>query len=134
MKARFIIQAMGSPKKLLMKTITNIKDSLKKNYKIEDEFLDKPKKSGDSFFITFLEITISFNSIEDCFDFMMKYTPTTMEIIKPFKFELSAGELENISNDILGKVHEMDKKLKTQISVNKILSRKVIRSNTARKL
>ncbi|MDD2678399.1 MAG: hypothetical protein PHT91_00315 [Candidatus Nanoarchaeia archaeon] len=134
MKARFIIQAMGSPKELLEKTAKTMLDSIKKNFKTEDEHIEKPVKSGKEFYASFIETTISFKNLEEFFSFMINYSPTSAEIIEPYKFELSAGELENFSNDFLGKLHEIDKQLKTQLSLNKILSRRVIRSNTKEKL
>ena len=133
-KARFIIQAMGSPKELLEKTIKTMLESLKKTFKTENEHVEKPEKSGKEFYTSFLEITISFKDLSELFLFMINYSPASAEILEPYKFELSAGELENFANDFLGKLHELDKQLKTQISLNKLLSRKVIRSNTKGKL
>jgi hypothetical protein len=133
-KARFIIQAMGSPKKLLMKTVNAMLDSFKKNFKTEDEHVEQPEKTGKEFYNSFIEITITFKTLTEFFSFMISYAPTSAEILEPYKFEISAGELENFANDFLGKLHELDKQLKTQISLNKILSRKVIRSNTQQNL
>lgn len=132
-KARFIIQTMGSPKELLEKTANTMLESLKKNYKTEEEYIEKPKKSGKEFYATFIELTVSFKTLNEFFLFMISYAPTSAEIIEPYKFEISAGELEDFSNDFLGKIHELDKQLKTQMGLNKILSRKTIRSNALQK-
>ncbi len=133
-KIRFIIQSMGTPKELLEKTVKAMIESLKKNFKTENESMEKPKKEGKNFYSTFIEITISFKNLEEAFSFMINYAPTSAEIIEPYKFEISAGELENFANDFLAKTHEIDKQLKTQISLNKILSRRVIQSNTKQNL
>jgi hypothetical protein len=133
-KSRFIIQAMGSPKELLMNTVNAMLDSFKKNFKTEDEHIEKPQKSGKEFYCSFIEITIAFKNLTELFSFMINYSPTSAEIIEPYKIEMSAGELENFANDFLAKLSETDKQLKTQISLNKILSRKVIRSNTKQNL
>jgi hypothetical protein len=133
-KSRLIIQAMGSPKELLMKTVNSMLDSFKKNFKTECEYVEKPEKIGKEFYNSFIELTITFKNLTEFFSFMINYSPTSAEIIEPYKLEISAGELENFANDFLGKLHETDKQLKTQISLNKILSRKVIRSNTSRKI
>ncbi|MFA5303525.1 MAG: hypothetical protein WC393_03230 [Candidatus Nanoarchaeia archaeon] len=133
-KSRLIIQTMGSPKELLIKTVNAMLDSFKKNFKTEDEHIEKPEKTGKEFYSSFIEITITFKNLTEFFSFMINYSPTSAEIIEPYKLELSAGELENFANDFLGKLNEIDKQLKTQLSLNKILSRKVIRSNTRQNL
>lgn len=132
-QARFIIQTMGTPKSLLEKTIQTMLKTLKETYKTKDEHIEKPTKTGKELYASFLEITIEFKTLEEYFLFMISYTPTSAEIIKPYKFEISAGELENFSNDFLGKLHDLDKQLKTQKALNKILARKTIRSNQNQK-
>lgn len=133
-KARFIIEAMGEPKELVVKTLKKMTEVIGEKYKIEDEFIEKPKKSGEKFYNSFLEVTIAFKNIQSLFEFMTYYTPTIVEILEPYKLELSAGELENISNDVMSKIHEIDKRLKSTVSVNKLLSRRVIQRNTNKKL
>ncbi|PIU62714.1 hypothetical protein COX58_00190 [archaeon CG_4_10_14_0_2_um_filter_Archaea_38_6] len=132
-KARFIMEAMGKPKKLVKDTLNKMKKAIGEKFKVHDALIEEPKKSGDEFYTTFMEITVEFKNIQFFFEFITYYTPTIVEILEPYKLEISAGELENISNDVMGKIHEMDKRLKSAVSVNKILTRKVIQSNTDEK-
>ncbi|MBN1923228.1 MAG: hypothetical protein JW791_00530 [Nanoarchaeota archaeon] len=129
-KARFVIEAMGSPQELVKDTLKNMLEAIKQKFKVEESFIEKPKKSGEKFYTSFIELTVQFKNVQFLFEFMTYYTPTIVEILEPYKLEISAGELENICNDVMSKIHEMDKRLKTNISVNKLLSRQVIQNNT----
>ncbi len=133
-KARFILEVVGSPAELVTKTLNNIVDSIKEVFSVEDVYIDKPEKKGKNLFSSFVELVITFDNIQAFFGFMLYYTPSVVEIIEPYKLSISAGELENISNDIMSKVHEIDKMLKTTIGINKLLSKRVIPRNTGKKL
>ncbi len=133
-KARFIMEVVGSPAELVTKTLNNIVDSIKESFSVEDVYIDKPEKKGKNLFSCFVEIVINFDNIQSFFGFMLYYTPSVVEILEPYKLSISAGELENISNDIMSKIHELDKMLKTTIGVNKLLSKRVIPRNTGKKL
>lgn len=129
-KARFILEAMGEPKELVIETLNKIIESIKEKFKVEESFVEKPKKSGDKFYTTYAEIIISFKNVQLMFEFMTYYTPTIVEVLEPYKFELSAGELENICNDVMSKVHEMDKRLKSILSANRLLTKQVVQRNS----
>ncbi len=124
-KARFMMEAMGAPKELVVKTLKAMLDAIKQKFKVEDSVIGKPEKSGEKFHTSFIEVTIDFDNIQFLFEFITYYTPTIVEILEPYKLELSAGELENICNDVMSKIHELDKRLKSTVSVNKILSRRM---------
>ena len=116
------------------KDMKKMEEDIKKRLKVIDSFIEKPKKSGEKFYTSFLEISIEFKNIQFLFEFITYYTPTVVEILEPYKLELSAGELENICNDIMSKIHEMDKRLKSSVSVNRLLSRRIPRDNTKGKI
>jgi hypothetical protein len=126
-KARFIIEAMGAPADLVKKTLKKMLESIEKKFKVQESHVEKPKKSGDKFYTSFIELTINFENLQFLFEFMTYFTPTIVEILEPYKLELSAGELENICNDIMSKIHDLDKRLKSTMSVNKLLSRRNIK-------
>ena len=124
-KARFIIEAVGEPKELVEKTLKSMTKAISEKFEVKESMVEKPKKTGERFYSSFLEITILFKNPQFLFEFITYYTPTIVEILEPYKIEVGAGELENICNDIMGKIHEMDKRLKSTVSVNKILSRQI---------
>ncbi len=124
-KARSVIEVMGQPEELVEKTLKKMEDNIKKNFKLEESFTAEPKKSGKKFYTSFIELTINYDNIQQLFEYMTYYTPTLIEIIEPYEIKISAGELENLSNNILGKIHEIDSKLKTVHSTNKMLTRKL---------
>ena len=134
LKARFILEAMGQPESLVKKTLEAMLDSIKKTQKVEDSFIEKPKLSGEKFYTSFMEITISFKNVPQLFEFITLFTPTIVEILEPYKFEMNAGELENICNDVMGKIHALDKNYKSAMSVNKLLQNKVLQNNTDNKI
>jgi hypothetical protein len=124
-KARSIIEVMGQPENLVTETLKKIEQYIKDNLKVVDSFIAEPKKSGKKFYTSFIEVTIEYDNIQQLFEFLTFYTPSTVEIIEPYELSLSAGELENMCNDLLSKIHELDTRLKTTVSTNKLLTRKL---------
>ncbi|VVB75274.1 Uncharacterised protein [Candidatus Tiddalikarchaeum anstoanum] len=129
LKGRFVIEAMGIPD-LLVKTLNGIADSIKKTYTVSAMEVGNPEKTGDKFHTSFLEITVEFKNIQSMVEFMMNYTPTFVEVLEPYKMELTAGELEEIANSFMTKLHDYDKSLKSVAGVNKLLTRKLQERNT----
>jgi hypothetical protein len=125
LKSRFVVEAMGSPADLVVKTLEEIVKAIKNTYTVIGSHISKPEKAGEQFHTAFIEVTIEFKNIEAFFEFMMNYTPSFVEVLEPYKLELSAGELESISNNVMTKIHQYDKSLKSVSSVNRILTRKL---------
>lgn len=128
------MEVMGQPADLVTKTLNKMLEAINERFKVVDSFIEEPEKTGEKFYNSFMELTIQFKNVQKLFEFMTYYTPTVVEVLEPYNLNISAGELENICNDVLSKIHEFDKKLKTTMSVNELLSQKVGQSNTKDKV
>lgn len=132
---RMIIETLGTPEKLLMKTLQDMVKSIEKKYKVKETYIAKPtKQEGAKMFSSFIELTIDFKNMEEMFLFLTTFTPTSAEIIKPYKITMSAGEMENICNDVLSKIHALDQKFKLELGKNRIISRRVLPNITPKKI
>ena len=95
-RLNIIIEAQAVEKTLLVKKMKEMETALKKdkNYTVYDSSLEKPVKSGE-YYACYLEVNLSVKDFTAMVNLMYFYGPTTVEVMKPEKLNLTASELQD---------------------------------------
>jgi len=126
-KIRSIIEILGSPKEHVERTMGIVLGKLKekKDLKVLGEKTFEAEKIKDKpFWSVFTELDIEARSIDAllgyCFDFM----PSSIEILEPERLDFQCSELNNVLNDVLGRLHQYDMILKNLYAENILLKKR----------
>ena len=125
-KAKLIIEIMGRPPEHVKEALNTlvIKMGSEKGITLIDKKYHEPKpieKSKD-LFITFADVDVEFETIENFFNILMGYLPAHAEIYEPEKFKLDANNINELGNFILGKLHRYDAVTKRMLVEKNMLS------------
>ncbi len=127
-KARVVIELVGSPKEHVEETMGVIMDKLKKEagvkllkestYKAEQT--DKIKPMWSSFSDVDLELSSVKKLLDVCFDYM----PSSVEIISPEKLVVTSHDYEYLFNELLAQLHQFSFTAKQLAAENLYLKEK----------
>jgi hypothetical protein len=112
-KARVIIEMLGSPKAHLEKTLKDYVAKLRKDKSVEilkEEFSDSQERDG--LFSMFAEIELWFKDIHHLLAFCFDAMPSSVEVLEPQDLHIDAGELQALLNDLQARLHTVDLALK----------------------
>ncbi len=115
MKVGLIFEVLGMNKEIVEKSLKEhieklekIKTSLiyKKNFsKIEK--VEKPMKGIETAYSQIVETEVMVQDLKTLIVITISYGPSSIEILKPNKIEVSAGEIQDIANMISGVIHQI---------------------------
>lgn len=109
---RAIIEILGAPKEFVQKALLDHVDKIKKEgLDVQFEKFAEPVPK-DNYFTHFVELQISFKSLEQLLDFCIDSMPSSIEILKPEKLELDMAMFEEFINDFQARLHHTDMMLK----------------------
>lgn len=101
--ARFIIQIAGKPVENVNKALNIVLDKLKtENEKfkvIESDLFEADLDEKTTLYAGFIEVVAKFSDSKNILDFILDYTPTSIEIEDPEKIEIDAHSFTTILND-----------------------------------
>ncbi|MBS3144890.1 hypothetical protein J4208_04875 [Candidatus Woesearchaeota archaeon] len=128
LKARAILEILGSPEEHVKKTMQMILEKAKQypDAKITNEKLFPSEKMGDkNLWSTFAELDMEVKTIQVltgfCFDFM----PSSLEIVEPEELQLQHHVVSDVLNDLLARLHQYDMVLKNIHAENILLKKKL---------
>lgn len=106
-KAKIIIELLGSPKEYIEETMKKVLSELKtrKGINILHEETSEAEKL-EKFYSIFCDIELKCDDISNllgiCFDFM----PSSVEIISPENLTFESKKIEDLLNDLLARLHQ----------------------------
>jgi hypothetical protein len=112
--ARFIIQIAGKPVENVEKALNLVLDKIKKEgkYSLFDSLIEEPEyDEKTTLYSGFMEVALKFDKTIDILDFIVDYTPNSVEIEDPEKIEFNAYELTGVLNDFTGKILDSQNKI-----------------------
>jgi len=117
LRLRAIIEASAIEQELLEKSLKKIEAALKKeeNFTVYDCILQKTIKEGEHFH-SYLEVNLSVKNFQALMRLMLFFGPTSVEIIKPEKYELSIQEMQDGLMDLAEMVHAYNDYLLKQMN------------------
>ena len=124
-KAKIIIELLGSPKEYIEETMKKVLDELKARKEISilsQETSDA--KELEKFYSIFSDIEIKCDVptlIGICFDFM----PSSVEIISPKDLSFESKDMENLLNDLLARLHQESMLIRNLHAENLLMKQKL---------
>ena|SRR3989344_3208293 len=122
--AQLIVEIAGFPREHVEEVMKQVVEKVKEEYEVIESFIREPREVKE-FWSSFVEIKMKFNSMEQLTGFCFDYMPSSVDIIEPVKFSLESYELNNLFNDLMGKMHHYDLMLKNFRATNEMLKRKL---------
>ncbi|MBI3051577.1 hypothetical protein HYY74_03900 [Candidatus Woesearchaeota archaeon] len=119
-----VIEIAGAPKKHVEDTMRLVDERLKaeEGMKVtECEIHEAEEHEG--IFSTFAEAEIELDSFESLMLLCFEYMPSSIEFLEPEKASFDMLRLTRMFNDLLGRLHESDRKLKQANAANIILEK-----------
>lgn len=109
-------EIMGKPKEHVNSTLDAFLKELKKDERIAviEEHIGKAEKRDDTFFSAFAEMDILLKNFDTLTWICVNYTPASVEIVEPDKFQITALDLQNHFNDLLARLHTIGMTYKSQ--------------------
>ncbi|HIG97868.1 TPA: hypothetical protein HA231_00380 [Candidatus Woesearchaeota archaeon] len=122
MRAHAVIEIVGSPKEHVEDTLRLVLKKLReeKGVDIVGGKVHEPRAQG-AFFSTFAELDILIRDFSTLAGVCFNYLPSSVEVLEPSSFKLAPAELAGLFNDLLGRLHEMDLRLKNTNAANILL-------------
>ncbi|MCD6275092.1 MAG: hypothetical protein J7J15_03685 [Candidatus Aenigmarchaeota archaeon] len=113
MKVSLIFEVLGTTREIVEKSLKEHIEKLekiktillyKKDFsKIEE--VEKPMKNVEKAYSQIVETEAMIKDIKTLIIITISYGPSSIEILEPKKIEISAGEIQDISNMISGIIH-----------------------------
>lgn len=128
-KAKAIIQIMGSPKEHIENSmklyIDKIDEEYKKTIKVLSKEIEEAKEAEDNpgTFDVFAEIEMEIEGIQELAWWAIDYMPTSIEIIEPDMVQYRSEHLTGFMNDLIEKLHRIGNELKKTRLINETISK-----------
>ena len=105
-KARIIIEILGSPVEHVEKVMNDVMSELEKTkITIIKKEISEPK-IVEKFYSSFAEIELKCKDLEKLLDICFDFMPSVVEIIEPEEFKFDPKILEDFLNDLLARLHK----------------------------
>jgi hypothetical protein len=119
-----VIEIVGAPKEHVEDTLRLVLKKLRdeKGVDVLGGKVHEPKEQGP-FFSTFAELEILVRDFATLISVCFNYMPSSVEIVEPAQFRLSPINISDLFNDLLGRLHEIDMRLKNSNAANILLDR-----------
>jgi len=117
-RCKVIIEILGKPKEHVEKTLRNYVDKINDDSDLivlKTEFADAEEK--EKLWATFAELEMVVKGIPKLIAFCFDYMPSSIQILKPDEFNLGRATIEDLTNDLQARLHQVDmvvKKLKNE--------------------
>ncbi|MEK6854441.1 MAG: hypothetical protein AABX60_03830 [Nanoarchaeota archaeon] len=119
-----VIEIVGAPKEHVEDTLRLVLKQLRdeKGVDVLGGKVHEPKPQGP-FFSTFAELEILVKNFATLISVCFNYMPSSVEIVEPAQFRLSPVNISDVFNDLLGRLHEIDMRLKNTNAANILLEK-----------
>ncbi len=121
---RCIIEILGAPKEHIEKTLKDFVKNLKEWDTLEivrSNYVEAVEQ--DKLFSMYVELTIWIKDFPELLGFCIEALPSSIEILEPDELKFKAGDLADSINDLVAKLHTIDRRLKDFTAQNTLLDR-----------
>jgi len=127
-KARIIIEILGSPVEHVDKVMKDVVEELDKSeINILKREISEPKKV-EKFYSSFAEIEFKCKNLDKLLDVCFDFMPSVVEIIEPEEFRFDPKVLEDFLNDLLARLHRNSMVMRNLHAEN-VLMKKELKRN-----
>ena len=135
-KAKVIIEILGAPESHVKETIGKIVDKVKENkdYGVtKEEIFDPKQQENKKLWSTFCELELEVKELQLLINFCFDFMPSSVEVLSPEKFQLTSDPINDMLNDLIGRLHQYDMLLKNLHAQNIMLKKQVEEANPKKK-
>lgn len=128
LRAKVIIEILGGPEKHVQETMKKVVEKVKevKELKVEKEqIFDTKQLEKKNLWTTFCELEMSAKNINVLINFCFDFMPSSIEILQPEKFSLTADPISDLLNDLISRLHQYDMLLKNLHAQNIMLKKQL---------
>lgn len=123
-KAKLIIEMLGSPKAHVEKTLNDYLARLREDTSLTLLSQDIAEASAQKeLFSIFAELVIEFKNTTKLLDFCFESMPSSVEILEPEELVLPSGDLTDLINDLQARLHTVDMSMKQLSAKTSIVDR-----------
>jgi hypothetical protein len=124
MLLRIIIEVLGAPAEHVEETLRLLLSKMKEkpDFKVKTGRVYKAKPAGE-LFTSFAEVELYISGISDLPELCFEFMPSSIEILEPAEIHENPKAVSDFLNDLMGRMHEVDMRLKNAIAQNSILNR-----------
>jgi len=123
---RAVIEVLGKPKEHIEKALAGYIQQLKesKDFQLLSEELAEAKKREEGeMWAAFAELELKTDKLQNLTSFCFDFMPSMIEIIEPREIRLQDTDLNELMNDLQGKLHQVDMVAKSVKMENDIYKR-----------
>lgn len=125
MRIHAIIEIAGFPKEHVEATMKEVVEKIKSEADIELLKADVAEaEEKEKIWSTFTELELRINNLQTLSYFCFNYMPSTIDILRPEKFDIEAEKITELLNDLLAKLHQYEDATKRLLAQNIVLKRK----------
>lgn len=115
MKVELIFEVLGTGQEIVEKSLSEHVEKLekiktiflyKKNFSKVEE-VEKPMKNVEKAYSQIAETKAMVRDLKTLITIAISYGPSSIEVLEPKKIEISAGEIQDVSNMMAGIIHKI---------------------------
>jgi hypothetical protein len=129
LKVNIILEILGRPKEHIKEALNNlvIKLGTENGIKIVNKIIHEPTEVKDAkdLYTTFAEVSLELDSISRLFAMLIAYMPAHIEIIEPEIINLTNSQLNELSNNVILRMHDYDAIVKKALIERNFLENKL---------
>lgn len=121
-----VIEIVGTPREHVEETLRIVLKRLRdeKGVDVIGGKVHEPREQA-AFFSTFAELDILVKDFITLAGFLFNYMPSSIELVAPASVKVTALEVSGLFNDLAGRLHETDMRLKNVNAANILLDRNI---------
>jgi hypothetical protein len=129
LRAQLVLEILGRPAEHLTMSLTQLVDKIKqeKGITVVGHSIAEPKKveGAENFWSSFANLELTCGTVPALLNILMTYLPAHVEVFEPENLRLTAAELNELGNYLLGRLHNYDALAKKMLGEQDILKRKL---------
>jgi hypothetical protein len=125
LRARIIIEIVGSPEEHVKKTIEGKLKEIEEKFEVIEKELAEPQKVSEKFHSSFIEAEVLFPDLSSLIGFIFDYMPSSIEIMEPEEITEDTQLLTEILNDLAVRLHQNSEAVIRLKAMNTLLNKKV---------
>lgn len=129
LKVNAILEVLGRPAQNVTDALKIIVDKMKaeKELKVISHKIHEPVavKDAENLFTSFVEVELELPSINHLFSFLFVYMPANIEISYPENLNLSNQDLNQMTNQLMHRMHQYDAIAKNALSEKDFVMKKL---------
>lgn len=124
--ARSILEIVGKPQKHVEETLLLLLRKISENdkYELMNYTVEPAEKveGSDGLYSTFADLEFLAPNAVELMNFVIDYTPASVEVVHPSSLNVQASFLSNMLTELVGRLHLIDGEFRKVVAKSKVLS------------